>query len=263
MTFRSGGQAAVLAVTMAIATFIPGAVARADILDGVTVAVDETTDTAEGTTGGSVDTSVVGDTVDTTETQLDGAIGDTGTPLDEPVNDLTDRADETTEDITGTVGLPDESGSTTTTTTTTIASASESHPGTEVVDRAAEAEDEGDDSVVGSGVGNSTRPDRGQVDADGLTVLSAAGGLSDLDVLEEVSVAAISDDSLYGRLLSWIAGAGTGILGILVGPLLALEILLRALLSAGSGLVAPASLLASYLFRLVWESRVSTPAVTS
>lgn len=83
---------------------------------------------------------------------------------------------------------------------------------------------------------------------DSLTVLATATGLE-----RPVPVVQAVDDSIYARLLSWLGGGG--IVDLLAGPLLGLEILLRALLSAGSGLVAPTSLLAALVFVWLRESR--------
>ncbi|MFP5333162.1 MAG: hypothetical protein ACLGHX_12500 [Acidimicrobiia bacterium] len=250
MAHRGRVRVVVLAA-MVSATLLP-LVARADLLGGVTEVVDDTSDTT---------TDAVDSTVDTTETVVDSTVGDSGTVVGEPVDDLTDTADETS-DLLDTVATPDPDsspGSTTTTTTlsgptttTTLAPALTSDD--------VEAPDDEADATAGSGGGAGDGQD-GASGADGLTVLSAAGGLTDLTVLEPVSIEAIADESFYARLLSWLSGAGTGLLGLLAGPLLALEILLRALLSAGSGLVAPASLLVSYLVRLVWETRRRQPAV--
>lgn len=266
MAHRGATRAAAIAALMAITTIVPAAAAGADLLGGTT---DE-----------------VVDTVDSSGSLVDGTVDDTGTVLDEPVDEVTTVVDETSLDLTGPVDsttdpiigtvdsttdpiidtvddpLPADSSDaprspTTSTTTSTTFPVSSDSPGDEAVDldsldlgETGDTEDEV--AVVAPLGGDPSEP--GGFDTE-LTVLSAAGGVSDLGTLETVSLSAITDETLYGRLLSWLTGAGAGILGILAGPLLALEILFRALLSAGSGLVAPASLLASYLLRLVWEAR--------
>ncbi|HVR33339.1 MAG TPA: hypothetical protein VMS74_11620, partial [Acidimicrobiia bacterium] len=63
-----------------------------------------------------------------------------------------------------------------------------------------------------------------------------------------------SASTLFDRALDWLTSSGS-LLAILAGSLLALQVLLRALLSAGYGLVAPASLLAAFLAVSLHERR--------
>lgn len=266
-------SAAATAVSLAILTMMPALEVRADLLGGATDPIVDTT------------TEVIDDTVDTTETVIDETVGETGTVLDEPVDDLTDVVDTTSDTLTDTVdsetGVVTDTGEDTTdpvtdagdpvaadepvsgtdsdpTTTTdsdesvAAAAALEQNPVTDV-------ETSEPEQAVTVGGATEPTPTRAELlDADALTVLAVVGGFRDPAVLEAASVGPIADPSLYGRLLGWLTAAGTGLLGLLAGPLLALEILLRALLSAGSGMVAPASLLASYLLRLLWEGRDAT-----
>lgn len=237
---------------MVAATLLP-LVARADLVGGVTEVVDQTSGTTTDTVNGTVgDTGMVVDELTGTVDQTSDALTNT---VESTPEDVSRTVDDTLDLLGGGATTPDpdsSAGSPATTipvgpTTTTVAPA--------VSSADIEASDEESAGVAVSGGGGEDREDGAAAATDGLTVLSAAGGLTDMTVLEPVSIEAIVDDSLYGRLLSWLSGAGSGLLGLLAGPLLAFEILLRALLSAGSGLVAPASLLASYLVRLVWETR--------
>jgi hypothetical protein len=52
--------------------------------------------------------------------------------------------------------------------------------------------------------------------------------------------------TLFDRALDWLTSSAS-LRSVLAGPLIALQVLLRALLSAGSGVVAPASMLAAIL----------------
>jgi hypothetical protein len=90
---------------------------------------------------------------------------------------------------------------------------------------------------------------------ESLEVLSAPLGLTDIDTAGPGPASESRDPSIYGRLLEWLTRTGPGTLRLLAGPLLGLEILVRALLSAGSGLVAPLSLLTAYVVHGVWSMR--------
>lgn len=286
MARQGRARAAALAALMAITLVVPSVAARADLLGGVTDWVDDTVDDT---------TDLVDETVDTTEDIVDNTIGDTGTGLDETVDSLTDTVDTVSDELSGAVddttetatdtlqGVTDavtdtfeeppstDDGSTDpptttttvrTTTTTTASSAGRATTSptttttTTVPRSAADANATSDEDRTEAIIADRNSPSGGSgLSGEVLTVLSVAGGLTDPSILEPVRFVALPDESLYGRLLDWLVGAGSGLLGLLAGPLLALEILLRALLSAGSGLVAPASLLVSYLGRLLWESR--------
>lgn len=272
MAHRGATRAAAVAALMAITTVAPAVGAGADLHGGTT---DEVIDSSG---------SIVDGTVDDTGTALDESVDEVTTVVDDTGQDLTETVDSTTDPVTGTVDdttdpalgtvddplpaddpAPPRSPATSPTTSTTLPGSSDSS-GDEAadldsLDLGETGDDEDEGAVVAPLGGDPSEP--GGFDTDRLTVLSAAGGVSDLGTLETVLLSAITDETLYGRLLSWLTGAGAGILGTLAGPLLALEILFRALLSAGSGLVAPASLLASYLLRLVWESRSRISSITA
>lgn len=264
MARQGRARAAALAALMAITLVVPSVAARADLLGGVTDWVDDTVD----------------DTVVTTEDIVDNTIGDTGTGLDETVDSLTDTVDTVSEELTGAVDetagdvLTDPTTPTTTTTTiptittttvprSTTTTTTATTPTTVPLSRADMSATSDEDRTEAVIADRNSPPGGSGLSGEVLTVLSVAGGLTDPSILEPVRFVALPDESLYGRLLDWLVGAGSGLLGLLAGPLLALEILLRALLSAGSGLVAPASLLVSYLGRLLWESRGRTSSSVS
>lgn len=278
MTRRGKGRAVTLAACMALGAFIPAVGAHAQVLDEVTDPIDQTVDSVSSDTDQTVDTTetVVDETAEDTENLLDESVEDSSDLVDTTSDDLTEIVNETAEDVPTTQAddgteFVDGGDSTTTSGDLSDTTAGETSivPATEALadetldaDEEYQAFDQGDVEEANAGSASSS-DDEVMIEADRLTVLSAAGGLTDLTVLETVSIAAITDDSIYGRLLEWLAGAGPGLAGVLAGPLLAVEIFLRALLSAGSGMVAPASLLGSYLLRLVWEGRfrrVPSPA---
>ncbi|MEX1271380.1 MAG: hypothetical protein WEB55_02905 [Acidimicrobiia bacterium] len=265
--FRSGGAFRfVMCCVVATAMFAPIAPAHADLLGGLTDTVDDTVES-----GGDL----IDDTAASTDTALDEPVEDAVGFVEETSDDLTDVVDATAETIidedeasTTDPSTEDVSTTTTTTTTTTTPSAvgtsttttSVPEQNTDEPDRMLDEDhtlpvvDRGTGGVSGGGgesVGSRS------ADPDALTVLSAVGGLTDPVHLEPISLDPITDTSLYGRLLGWLAAAGTGVQALLAGPLLALEILIRALVSAGSGLVAPISMLAAYLGHMTWETRNS------
>lgn len=213
-------------------------------VDPVVTAIEEVADATVG------DSGIVDQTTD--------AVGDTLTTGTEPIRDTVDGGsllgDEPDDPPSGT-DVPATNTRTTdspTTTSNDSPARTDDASGLRTDDQAA--------AVV-----TDPSPDDARFGDDGLDVLVVAAGLADPTLFEPVRIVAPRDDSLYGRLLDWLTGAGSGLLGLLAGPLLALEILLRALLSAGSGLVAPASLLVSYLLRLLWESRArnARPSTTA
>lgn len=284
-----------MAGSLVIVMVTPAPGARADLLggstepivdsvdlvdDGVTEPIDTTTDVERLARSTSVSmerasrsilTDVIDGTVDTTEPVVDETLGEVGTVLDDDAtsNTLTETTDSGTDVATDTVANTSdesaptaaaleqndaESGAATTTASDESAAAAAPLEQNTVVND--ESRSDAERAVtVGGAIETPVFGDE-PLDPGALTVLAVAGGLDDPSVLEAASVGPIADQSIYGRLLGWLTAAGSGPLGLLAGPLLALEILLRALLSAGSGMVAPASLLASYLVRLLWDGRM-------
>lgn len=261
----------VTAFAMAAVLFVPLDAAHADLGGALTDALDETVES----TGTALDSSV-----DSVTDAVDGTVGSTGTALDEPVDALTDTVD----DVSAAILTTDEEPVTTTTTTAPVStgvvtdtttspsttSPSTTSPSTTIVAETAESaedpvgvlpEDTGATIVAGQGDGGSVEsrgngpPNREASSAESLTVLSLASGLTDPAIPEPVIFGSALDSSLYGRLLDWLTSSGSGMRALLLGPLLALEIVFRALLSAGSGLVAPLSLLGAYLAQFMWRSR--------
>lgn len=270
-------------VAVAIILIVPVLPARADLLDGLSdlddVTVEETTvvvdETADGTTdvvdalAGSTGT-ILDESVDDTTDLVDGLSDSATTVVGETEDSLIGVVDETEDSVTGVVddGADSDAGETTTPSSGTTATDDPTTDGaTSTVNEGSleEHQDfvsvtESDASSVGT---TSSDPSDGLESFESLAVLSAAYGLADSSVPELVDVASVADVSLYGRLLGWLTSAQSGVFGLLAGPLVALEILLRALTSAGSGLVAPLSLLSAYLFRLIRQMHVvrRAPAV--
>ena len=277
----------VVGIAVATVMVVPLHSARADLLGGLTDIVEDVVDDAEPT---------LDDAVDSGTDLIDDSFGSTGLATDDLADDLTDAVaetsdaladvvDDTSDGLTDTVndiaepifGTEEETTTIVTTSTTvpgptTTAPAATTSPTTATAAQPSEpiggdGDAVDDDSVAmvagpsdGAGsVAEADRAERGM--ADSLTVLSAAGGITDVAVLEPISIVPSADASIYGRLLEWLADAGSTVRALLAGPLLALEILIRALVSAGSGLVAPISLLGAYLIRIMWEARGPDRAV--
>lgn len=251
---------------------VPVLPARADLLGGLTDLVDVTVHET---------TDVVDEIADATTDAVDEVAGSTGRVLNDPVDDTTDLVDgvsdsvttvvdETEETLIGVVDATEvpltevvdddvdtDTGNTTRPsrgTTTTVAPSTDA-----VASNTPSHNTRAIDSDASSDRTTSNSRSEGLESFDALTVLSAAHGLSDSSVSELVDVASVTDASLYGRLLRWLTAAESGVFGLLAGPVLALEILLRALTSAGSGLVAPLSLLSAYLLGLMWQLHVRRP----
>ena len=264
MAPRGRAWAAVAAALLTITMVVPSLAARAELLGGLADVTDGPVDTSaqtlDETTALDTDVDPV---VAATEEVADATVGDSGI-VDATTDAVGDTLATGTETIRDTVDggsllgdEPDDPPSDTdvpaTNTRTTDSPTTKSNDSPALSDDASGLRTD-DEAAVGVTDRNPS-PDDERFGDDGLDVLVVAAGLADPSLFEPVRIVAPRDDSLYGRLLDWLAGAGSGVLGLLAGPLLALEILLRALLSAGSGLVAPASLLVSYLLRLLWESR--------
>ena len=253
------GKTAVLFVFLAaLGLFGPTTPASADLLGGLTDLIDETVDNASELIDSTVGST--GTVLDPVVDSLTDAVVDTTGALTATVDDLstalTDPVEEGRDASTGDSADPaDESGSTTTTaprqqTTTTTTTTVPRRSDDEMVDGAkSETDDRGSRERSGAvPIRNLPPPPQsGTVAGErfgSLNVLAAAGGLPSVE--PSVRPLLVSDDlALYDRLLDWLGRSGSGLLSILAWPLLVLEILLRALVSAGSGLVAPLSLLAA------------------
>jgi hypothetical protein len=247
-----------------------GAPAQADLLGGPTELVDDTVDAGA---------SLIVDADDGITEVLDQAVGGTGAAIDEVVETVADVVVDTTDSVTDVVASPEEElgdvpadaaaddPPTTETTAPVVAGTPPTAPGD-----GGSAFEPVEDSAAVAPAGTWTAPAAPQPDLIAsavpgrgddwlvvLAVLGSAGGLSDLASLDPVVVGPAMDATLYGRLLAWLSAAGSG-LGALAGQLLGLDILLRALLSAGSGLVAPISMFGAMLVRAMWTSRVARPA---
>ncbi|MDX1447939.1 MAG: hypothetical protein R3246_02655 [Acidimicrobiia bacterium] len=281
--------AAAIVVTMVVT---PLSVAHADLLGGVTELVEDPVEDVTGTGDGATTViqstadggltspgTVLEDGIETVGTTVTNTTGTVTKTVDDTVDTVDDTLSAGTETVTDVVrqtggtligDTTTDSPTTTTTPTTPLPTSSSdrtttSEPATTTVAaRAAVAVEDETERTSAAGVSrpaDSGAPSSRQSFGDDLAVLSVARGLGDPSALEPMRIVPVEDSSLYTRLLGWLSGAGSAFLGLLAGPLLALEILLRALLSAGSGLVAPASLLVSYLGRLVWESRRAVGAL--
>lgn len=84
----------------------------------------------------------------------------------------------------------------------------------------------------------------------GLTGLEASLLNSDTRALTG-SIDAPATPSWLARVAEWLPASLAGVVGLLAIPVKLLELLLRALFSAGSGLVAPASLLLAVVFTML------------
>jgi len=256
---RKGAATAWSALLAACLLFGAAAPVSADLLGGLTETVDEPVDA-------------------TTDLVDDGA---ESTVLDEPVDSLTDTVDETVGELTGVVDdtvddtVTTTSTTTTTTTTTTVPSSTTTTvPDDETDEGAVETSGEpptGSEEVIvapqpppsdGDGGPASTSSVDTVLRTESLEVLSAPLGLTEIETAGLGPASESRDPSIYGRLLEWLTGTGPGALRLLAGPLLGLEILVRALLSAGSGLVAPLSLLTAYVVQGVWSMRTRQTPVT-
>lgn len=244
MTHRVGA-ATLMAVLVAGASLALTQPVRADLHGGLTDTVEETVDTT---------VEVVDETVNQTEGTLAGTVED---------------AEAILTGTTTTTAIATTTATTTTTTTSPASSPPTTAGGTGTsddaflagdADGAASGEGEDESEGAGLGIGGGQSPDSGSSDdqipsrLDRLSVLATAGGLGDFSVSEPTATRSSIDTSLYGRMLDWLSGTGSG-LGVLAAPLLGLEILFRALLSAGSGLVAPISLLAAFVARSLVAGR--------
>lgn len=242
---------------------VPVLPARADgqALAGLVEAtVDGTTDVVNETVQGTTDAvdetdstgTVLDEPVDDTTDLVDGLADSVITIVDETEDSVTEVVDDDTDPDPGETTIPSP-GTTTTADPSTETARSDT---SEVV--VAEQENSASAIPEDTASGRTTSTDRseGLGSLVALSVLAAANGVSELSDSEMVDVASVTDTSLYGRLIGWLTSAQSGVFGLLAGPLLSLEILLRALTSAGSGLVAPLSLLSAYLVRIIRQLRV-------
>lgn len=234
-----------------------------DTTESVTEEVDQTTETVEETsddlvseTEGALDdtTSTIEETAEET---LEESSDDGSEEEAEPTDDSSTTADDTstTSDDDGS-STGDTTEITSSTEESEVAESDESVASDEqqlTEDTAAHGEErlggstgavaEGDDDDSGNGTG----------------IRALAGSVSVLDPISSGTSRSSSEvETTVGflqRALSWIAASDSMMMGVLAGPLIALEVLLRAIVSAGSGLVAPASLLGAYGFAAVWDRR--------
>jgi hypothetical protein len=242
------------ATFVAACLLVPVAPAAADLLGDLTDEVEDTVDDLVTNDG-------VSDLVDETEETLDETVDDVGETLSAIIDDTSEELIDTTT----TTSTPSTTTQTTTTTTTTTTAPAASTPTTAPPGAGSSPGDDASsrDEVTGT-PGVTEQPTEGTTVAE----LPGTGSGSDPTALRVVAAAEPAplsepsgpDGAVYARLLGWLTAGGFGVLGVLAAPLLGLEILLRALLSAGSGLVAPLSLLASYLVRLIWVGRQDADA---
>lgn len=230
--------------------------ANADLLGGATQLLDETvdggTDLIDGTVGstgidpvdGTVD--VITDVADDTTGVLVDAVDDTTDAVTDTIAPADDEEEPVRDPSQTTVApapTPSRDGSTSTRSSAEVR-------GDELEDRQVLAESRTSRSEDRSTGSVSADPVR--ADLDSLRVLASATGAE-----HDSTVARIGDTGLYARLLGWLDTAG-GLADYLASSLLGLEILLRALLSAGSGLVAPASLLLAFVAHVLSDGRRRT-----
>lgn len=202
-----------------------GAPASADLLGGLTDPVED-----------------VGRSVE----DIENAVEDAAEPVVDAIEDAADQPKDVLPTTTSTTTTTIATVPATTTTTVAPAPSSESPP-------AEVPADSSEESDAGAAAPVRPPPDSGEdpppTEPGGRRAVRLFEGLAADAGSAGVGSGALAgpaaDPSIYGRLLGWLTTAG--VLGTLAGPLLALEILLRAIVSAGSGLVAPLSLLGAFL----------------
>ena len=277
MAQRGKATTAVAAMALWLTFAAP---AHADLLGGVTELIDETSEAGVGLLDGVVDAG---------PDAIDDTLGSTGTSLENAVVTVTEAVGTSSEELTGALGstadavteVIDDGGDavagsdpstpavpTTAPRTSTLPPSSEPTSATPTSTSSRNELTAGlADSPAGRAMVTGPRSPAGsspRVDADGhvaldeLRVLAVTNGFTREDQ-RPVVANRIDDSSLYGRLLGWLTSTGSA-LRVLAAPLLGFEILVRALLSAGSGLVAPLSLLAAFVFRMLREGRRPTSA---